>query len=545
MQKQAPTLGRLLVMVGFALSCFGLLLFLWLAFGGPIPLSPQGYRFETSFGEASQLAKEADVRISGVPVGKVKTIETTPDGRSLTVIELEERYAPIPKDTRAVLRQKTLLGETYVELTPGDPSSGMLAEDGRLPAAQVSPTVELDEIFRAFDAKTRQDFQTWMQSQAQAVDGRGKDLSDALGNLAPFAEDTDTLLRLLNAQETDVRRVVNGTGDVFSALTARDDQLRQLIENSNQLFETTAARDAELQDFFRVLPTFERESELTVERLTAFSIEADPLVDQLRPAARELSPTLQELEGLAPDLLALFRDLDPLIDASLRGLPATRAFLREFAPFLGQLDPALRQLNPMLSFIGEYDRELNAFFANVVAATNARQPARGDGGQQLQYLRTLNPLNPEMLALYPRRLPSNRTNPYMLPGGYQKLAQGLDSYETRQCARGGRLPQLLNPSQLLGAVGGVTNALTPFLPPVLANLTSEQVTSVVGELNTFITDAFVEELFDFAFGGTQSIIAPPCRQQPDFTTRGGTTQYPHVTAAPNGNTAGARLTSGG
>jgi hypothetical protein len=40
MQKQAPTLGRLLVMVGFALSCFGLLLFLWLAFGGPIPLKP-------------------------------------------------------------------------------------------------------------------------------------------------------------------------------------------------------------------------------------------------------------------------------------------------------------------------------------------------------------------------------------------------------------------------------------------------------------------------------------------------------------------------
>ena len=36
MQKQAPTVGRLLVMVGFALSCFGLLLFLWLAFGGPI-----------------------------------------------------------------------------------------------------------------------------------------------------------------------------------------------------------------------------------------------------------------------------------------------------------------------------------------------------------------------------------------------------------------------------------------------------------------------------------------------------------------------------
>jgi hypothetical protein len=119
MIKQAPSVGRILVMVGFALSCFGLLLYLWLAFGGPTPLKPKGYRFQTSFGEATQLAKEADVRISGVSVGKVKTI--APDkrtGRSEAVIELQPRYSPLPKDAKAILRQKTLLGETYVELTP-------------------------------------------------------------------------------------------------------------------------------------------------------------------------------------------------------------------------------------------------------------------------------------------------------------------------------------------------------------------------------------------------------------------------------------------
>src|SRR6478752_2622993 len=174
MQKQAPTVGRLLVMVGFALSCFGLLLFLWLAFGGPIPLKPKGYRFHASFGEATQLAKEADVRISGVSVGKVKDIQTDKQtGRSDATIELQAKYAPLPKDSRAILRQKTLLGETYVELT----------------ASRVSPTVELDEIFRAFDPKTRAAFQTWMQSQAEGIRGRGQDLNDAIGNLAPFASD--------------------------------------------------------------------------------------------------------------------------------------------------------------------------------------------------------------------------------------------------------------------------------------------------------------------------------------------------------------------
>src|SRR5512144_311862 len=99
MQKSAPSPGRILVMVGFALSCFGLLLFLWLAFGGPVPLKPKGYRFTASFAEVTQLSTEADVRISGVPVGKVKAIE--PDkqtGRSDVEIELESRYAPLPSD---------------------------------------------------------------------------------------------------------------------------------------------------------------------------------------------------------------------------------------------------------------------------------------------------------------------------------------------------------------------------------------------------------------------------------------------------------------
>src|SRR6478672_2174492 len=146
MQKQAPTLGRLFVMVGFALSCFGLLLFLWLAFGGPVPLKPKGYRFDVSFAEGTQLAKEADVRISGVSVGKVKDIVPNgKTGRSDATIEMQAKYAPMPKDSKAILRQKTLLGETYVELTPGHKAIGMIPENGRLANSRVSPTVELDE----------------------------------------------------------------------------------------------------------------------------------------------------------------------------------------------------------------------------------------------------------------------------------------------------------------------------------------------------------------------------------------------------------------
>src|SRR5215211_1219085 len=283
-------------MAGFALSCFGLLLFLWLAFGGTIPLKPKGYRFTTSFSEATQLATEADVRISGVPVGKVKSIE--PDkktGRSIVVIELESRYAPLPSDARAILRQKTLLGETYVELTPGSPGAKPIPENGSVAQTQVSPTVELDEILRAFDPKTRRAWQTWMQAQAQGIDGYGQDINDALGNLGPFAEDTATLVDILNRQEGAVSRLISNSGVVFGALTERQGQLRSLIRNANRVFATTAARDEQLKESFIALPTFEDESRVTVRRLAQFATDTDPLVTQLRPAARELSPTLIDL----------------------------------------------------------------------------------------------------------------------------------------------------------------------------------------------------------------------------------------------------------
>ena len=121
-------------MVGFALSCFGLLLFLWLAFGGPVPLKPKGYRFTASFAEATPLAQEADVRISGVPVGKVKTIE--PDestGRSDASIEIQSRVraAAARMCARSCARRRCW-GRPTSSSRPGTARRAPIPEDGRL-----------------------------------------------------------------------------------------------------------------------------------------------------------------------------------------------------------------------------------------------------------------------------------------------------------------------------------------------------------------------------------------------------------------------------
>jgi phospholipid/cholesterol/gamma-HCH transport system substrate-binding protein len=500
MIKQAPSLGRILTMVAFSLSCFGIVLFLWLSFGGSVPLRPKGYEVNVAFPEATQLAQSAEVRISGVKVGRVRSVEPNQkSGLTDAVLEIDSRFAPIPRDTRAILRQKTLLGETYVEVSPGSPQGPEVADGGTLPEGQVAETVELDEILRAFPPETRRQFSVWLDQQGLAVGDNAEAINDSLGLLTPFAEQTDEVLQVLNHQSAETRALVRDTGEVFDALTQRQGQLRELIVNSNRVWETTARRDAELADTFRVLPTFLREGRTTTRRLTEFAQDTNPLIDQLRPAARQLSPALVDLDKLAPDLRGLFTDLDPLVRVSRRGLPATEQVLDNTAPLLRRLDPFLRNFTPIVDYLGLYKKEIAALFANDTAVTQAAEGNANSITGEIHYLRTQNPENPEVMAGYPSRIASNRSNPYIAPGGYMKLkSEGhLEVYGTQGC---GTTPVPATPAPL-----------DPWLPA-----------GVVSQINYY------------TFGGTLNRnAAPPCDPQtPLGQLFGQSGQFPHLEPLP-------------
>jgi len=440
MVKQAPTPAKLAVMAIFALTCFGLLLFLWKAFGGPTPLTPKGYRVHVDFPEATQLAAEADVRISGVPVGKVVGLSQHGQRTDATV-QLDSKYAPLARNARAILRTKTLLGETYVELSPGSRNAPKIPEGGRLPDAQVQATTELDEVIRAFTPATRRDFKTFITGMAESLKGRDQDLNDVVGNAGPLLRDSGSLLTILDSQKGALRRLVRDTGVTFDALGRNQAAVRTLVTAGNRLFATTAARDADLQRTFTLLPTFLDELRPTLAVARATAADAAPVVHALAPAAPRLEPVLRDTIGLTPDLRSLLRETGPLVSAARPGLPAATRTLRAAPALVHELEPLARDLRPVVDYLGLYKREVMQSWMNVAAATQATFQNPG-AAEPLHYLRVLIPITTEAFVTQGKRMASNRHNPYFAPGAFDKLASGLEALDCTNTSNSQPLPVL-------------------------------------------------------------------------------------------------------
>jgi phospholipid/cholesterol/gamma-HCH transport system substrate-binding protein len=544
MSKRAPSTTQLLVITAFALACFGILLFLWVTFGGPTPFKAKSYQIKVPFTEASQLAEQSDVRISGVDVGKVESIELGPKGHeSIALLNIEDKYGPLPRGTRAMLRTKTLLGETYVELTPGNKDEPTIAEGSTLPPAQVGESVQLDEIFQAFDPETRRNFQDWMQEAAVAIEGQGQNLSYAIGNFEPTFNEFEGLFRVLNSQKLAVGKLFSNGAKTFEALRGREGELADLIESSNELFKTTAARDRDIEALFRAFPTFQDEGKLTVERLRGFATNADPLSKQLVPVAEELSPTLIKLSELAPEAQKLFEALPAAERVAPTGFPAFRKLFRDdFPPLLRSSEPFVRNLNPLVTGLGLYKREVAATVGNLAATFHGQLTEENERGEHLRYLRVIGPIVSDTLSTYPTRLTLNRNSPYSPPGWAELLAKGLPSYDTAQCTSGGTAtlnPGTIefNPSTLKPANPGAEAFYEHTLPVRrkydATTSKNANIPSTPEELK-----AEAEELFglikQYAFGGksgTAGAPAPACRPQGPFKSiygNGESTQYQHT-----------------
>ena len=177
---------------------------------------------------------------------------------------------------------------------------------------------------------------------------------------------------------------------------------------------------------------------------------------------------------------------------------------------LRQVDPFLRNVNPILDWLGLYKREIVSFFILDAAATQAVDRPAGSS-IPIHYLRTANPLNPENLAAYPRRISSNRSNPYVEPGGYSRLP--LKVFGEYLCTNN-PVPTL-QPGGETGTLPGSVGEVVPGIPEPVAALLPDQ-----------LRDQLQTAVFD---NGT----APPCDEQaPLGRFLGQPGKYPRVGPAP-------------
>jgi phospholipid/cholesterol/gamma-HCH transport system substrate-binding protein len=414
MATRAPKLGGLLAVLGFALSCVGLLIYMWSAFGGPIPLKPTGYSFTAYYRDATQLIPETDVRMAGVDVGHVVSVEQ--DGElAKTEIEIDPEDAPIPADSRTILRRKTLLGEPFIQLIPGTPADQggrMLTENGELPVGQTDTSVDLDEALRAFNPETRHNLRLVLNQLATGVRDQGSSLNAALGNLGPTTEAGAAVFETLASQHRAVRTLVRDAGATLRALSERRGDLSELVSAGNSVLSATAARDRELRETVELLPPTLKQLRPTLDLARQVGTDAGPLLDELGPASKQLTPTVSSLHDLAPDLRGFLNDLGPLLDAAPAGVPAFTNTLAAARPLTRELRPALQDAVPVVQWLTPYKKEITTWLTKLGAATESSAGAEGR-----HILRVVIPLNMEGFGIYAGKpLGTNRHNPYAKPG---------------------------------------------------------------------------------------------------------------------------------
>ena len=330
----------------------------WLGFTKDIPFT-HGCRVKATFESANSLRPNSPVRIAGVAVGKVKTVEPKEGtDQALVTLELKESALPIHEDATAKIRPRIFLeGNFFVDLTPGTPSSPKLADGDVIKVTRTATPVQLDQVLTSLQSDSRQDLRdlldglaVGLNSKPTAADDRNADRSargetaaesfnDAYKHspaaLKGGAQVNDALLG--TEPDRDVARLLEGTAKTTGALIRNEGLLKDLITNFNTTMAAFASEEGNLRTSIRLLaPTLENANAALASLNAAFP-PTRAFAREILPGVRETPATIDaslpwiaetrkllaksELRGLAQDLSPATRDLARVTDASLDLLP--------------------------------------------------------------------------------------------------------------------------------------------------------------------------------------------------------------------------------
>lgn len=121
--------------------------FLLFAYRGSDVRVEDGYKVKANFSDASGIALGSDVRIGGIKVGVVSDLGLDPETYQAQVTFQIGARTKLPKDSSAAIVSSGLLGDKFVQLTPGG-DDAMLTDGGKIEFTQSA--VNLEELIGKF-----------------------------------------------------------------------------------------------------------------------------------------------------------------------------------------------------------------------------------------------------------------------------------------------------------------------------------------------------------------------------------------------------------
>ncbi|MET7670659.1 MCE family protein [Micromonospora luteifusca] len=193
-----------------------------------------------------QLSPGADVKVRGVVVGDVRSVDSTGAGATIR-LALDPATTPrIPADVSARLLPKTLFGERYVELVPAGGSGESIRDGAVIPQDRSHTAVELervlDEALPLLQAVRPEQLAATLGAIATALDGRGEQLGANIERLGAY-------LRQLNPAMPAVAEDVRKLAVVLDSYDAVLPDLLALLRDVTVTARTVTDQRAQLAAF--------------------------------------------------------------------------------------------------------------------------------------------------------------------------------------------------------------------------------------------------------------------------------------------------------
>ncbi|MFC3963147.1 MCE family protein [Nocardia jiangsuensis] len=249
------------------------------------------YHIDIRFDDVLDLVPQSAVKVDGVPVGRVEEISLAEDGWTANVRTLVNAGVDLPANARAEVRQSSLLGEKFIELSkPQEPDPAKLGDNSVIPVTNTRHATEVEQVLGAMSLLLNgggvAQLQPVITELNKTLDGR----EDTVRSLL---EQANTLIAGLDEQVDDITRALDGLDTLSSRVAAQNDQLAGILD---ELPEGVRILEEQRPQLIGLLQQLDRLGQ------AGFDV-VDTSKDDLIRDLNSLRPTLQELAKAAPDLI--------------------------------------------------------------------------------------------------------------------------------------------------------------------------------------------------------------------------------------------------